>query len=87
MSYRSRSSAFFPFTSPISLLKYSCRRAMLQLEFGEPKLDESHTVHNGDEKNSFLLGGNTEIDAGSGPAAVGCPVSNPNKKSLEKVLY
>ena len=45
------------------LLKYSFRRAMLQLEFGESKPEDSQSEQsNGDEKSSVLLVGNTEIE-------------------------
>ena len=49
---------------PVHLACYPLRRAMLELELGESKPDPSQlvrTVHDGDEKSSFLIVGNTEI--------------------------
>ena len=62
------------------LLKYSFRRAMLQLEFGESKPEESQSEQCITEtrKAASCSSETLESNAGSGPAAAGCPVSNPD---------
>ena len=65
---------------PIFLLKYSLRRAMLQLEFRWSKPDESHSEQSKTEtrKTAFCSSETLKSHAGDGPAAAGCPVSNPD---------
>ena len=62
------------------LLKYSFRRAMLQLEFGESKPEESQSEQCITEtrKAASCSSETLKSNAGSGPAAAGCPVSNPD---------
>ena len=72
------------FFSPVHLasffLKYSFGRAMLQLEFGKSKPDESQSEQSITEtrKAAFCSSETLKSNAGSGPAAAECPVSNPD---------
>ena len=65
---------------PIFLLKYSRRRAMLQLEFRWSKPDKKQPKQSRTEtrKQRFARRKHWNHDAGDGPAAAGCPVSNPD---------
>ena len=66
------------------LLKYSFRRAMFQLEFGESKPEDSQSEQsNGDEKSSVLLVGNTEIECRQRTGRGRMPRLEP-RQSLEK---
>ena len=76
---------FFPFHLIglfFFLLKYSFRRAMLQLEFGESKSDESLSEQFITETRKAASCSSEfetlKSNAGSGPAAAGCPISNPD---------
>ena len=62
------------------LLKYSFRQAMLQLEFGESKSEKSQSEQFITEtrKAASCSLETLRSNAGSGPAAAGCPVSNPD---------
>ena len=53
---------------------------MLQLEFGKSKPDESQSEQSITEtrKAAFCSSATLKSNAGSGPAAAGCPVSNPD---------
>ena len=65
---------------PIFLLKYSLRRAMLQLEFRWSKPDEKHPKQSKTEtsKTAFRSSKTLKSYAGDGPATAGCLVSNPD---------
>ena len=82
----SSTSAFFPFTWPLFLLRYSFRQAMLELEFGEskPKELQSEQLIAETRKAGSCSSETLKSNAGSRPAAAGCPVSNPDNlwKSL-----
>ena len=72
---------FFPvYLVSFFLLKYSFRRAMLQLEFGESKPEESQSEQSITETRKAVSCWSETLksNAGSGPAAAGCPVSNPD---------
>ena len=72
---------FFPRLLGLFFLpKYSFRRAMLQLEFGESKPEVSQLEHSITEtrKAASCSSETLRSNAGSGPAAAGCPVSNPD---------
>ena len=60
------------------LFKYSFTRAMLQLEFGESKPDESQSEQSITETRKAASCSSETLNAGNGPAAAGCPVSNPD---------
>ena len=82
---------FFPFTWPFFLLKYSFRRAMLQLEFGKSNPEESQSEQSITEarKAASCSSETLKSNTGSGPSAAGCPVSNPDNlwKSPLLVLW
>ena len=65
---------------PIFLLKCPLRRAILQLEFKWSKPDEKHPKQSKTEtrKTAFRSSKTLKSYAGDGPAADGCPVSNPD---------
>ena len=73
---------------PIFLLKYSLRRAMLQLEFRWSKPDEKHPKQSKTEtrKTAFRSSKILKSYAGNGPAAAGCPVSNPDNNCANGLL-
>ena len=71
---------FSVYLSSFFLLKYSFRQAMLQLEFGESKPEEPQSEQSITEtrKAASCSSETLKSNAGSGPAAAGCPVSNPD---------
>ena len=73
---------------PIFLLKCSLRPAMLQLEFRWSKPDEKHPKQSKTEtrKTAFRLSKTLKSYAGDGPAAAGCPVSNPDNNCANGLL-
>ena len=73
---------------PIFLLKCSLRRAMLQLEFRWSKPDEKHPKQSKTEtrKTAFRSSKTLKSYAGDGPAAAGCPVSNPDNNCANGLL-
>ena len=64
---------------------------MLQLEFGESKADESQSEQSITEtrKAASCLSETLVLksNAGTGPAAAGCPVSNPDNLWKSPLLY
>ena len=74
---------------PIFLLKYSLRRAMLQLEFRRSKPDESHSEQSKTEtrRTAFCSSETLKSHAGDGPAAAECPVSNPDNNCANGLLH
>ena len=73
---------------PIFLLKCSLRRAVLQLEFRWSKPDEKHPKQSKSEtrKTAFRSSKTLKSYAGHGPAAAGCPVSNPDNNCANGLL-
>ena len=65
---------------PIFLLKYSLTRALLHIEFRWSKPDKSHSEKSKMEtrKTAFCFSETPKSHADDGPAAAGCPVSNPD---------
>ena len=65
---------------PLFFLKYFFRRAMLQLEIGLSKPDESHSEQSETKtrKTAFCSSKTLKSCAGDWPTATGCPVSNPD---------
>ena len=89
-TYHSRNSAFLPFNCGLFfLLKYSMRGAMLQLEFRWSKPDEKHPKQSETEtrKTAFRSSKTLKSYAGDGPAAAGCPVSNPDNNCANGLLH
>ena len=73
---------------PIFLLKYSLRRALLQLEFRWSKPDESHSEQSKTEtrKTAFCSSKTLKSYALTVPAVAGCPVSNPDNNCANGLL-
>ena len=73
---------------PIFLLKYSLTRALLHIEFRWSKPDESHSEKSKTEtrKTAFCSSETPKSHAADGPAAAGCPVSNPDNNCANGLL-
>ena len=73
---------------PIFLLKCSLGRAMLQPEFRWSKPDEKHPKQSKTEtrKTAFRSSKTLKSYAGDGPAAAGCPVTNPDNNCANGLL-
>ena len=73
---------------PIFLLKYSLTRALLHIKFRLSKPEESHSEKSETEtrKTAFYSSETLKSHADDGPAAAGCPVSNPDNNCANGLL-
>ena len=87
-TYHSRKSAFLPFSCGLFFFKSTLEDEQCSNLSSDDSNPVNHTQNSPKrrQENSLLLVGTLKSQAGDGPAAAGCPVSNPDNNCANGLL-